>query len=304
MNTICQDRDITPDALVCAGICLQKHASALMRIASEKARFKPHLHDVTRIDTQAQVGKNRGGSWQSFANWILSANRCQLNSLDDQQLSDFPVQLAVGSRQYLPTEPSTCFHSFSPAFEVGEISPSYYVGEGADALSPLRREMTQLINPVTASRTVVLAIDLGTTTGWAMRTMEGQLTHGFTSFRPSRYEGGGMRYLRFKRWLSETHHLASDIHSVYFEEVRRHAGVDAAHVYGGLLATLTSWCEHHNIPYQGVPVGTIKRHATGKGNASKTEVMDAMRSLGHQVTDDNEADALALLHWALDTQEG
>ena len=304
MNTICQDRDIMPNALACAGIRLQKHACALMRIASEKARFKPHLHDVTRIDTQAQVGKKRARSWQSFANWILSANRCQLNSLDDQQLSDFPVQLAVGSWQYLPTEPSTCFHSLSPASEVGEISPSYYVGEGADALSPLRREMTQLINPVTASRTVVLAIDLGTTTGWAMRTMEGQLTHGFTSFRPSRYEGGGMRYLRFKRWLSEIRHLASDIHSVYFEEVRRHAGVDAAHVYGGLLATLTSWCEHHNIPYQGVPVGTIKRHATGKGNASKTEVIDAMRSLGHQVTDDNEADALALLHWALDTQEG
>ena len=29
-----------------------------------------------------------------------------------------------------------------------------------------------------------------------------------------------------------------------------------------------------------------------------------MRALGHPVTDDNEADALALLHWALDTQEG
>ena len=188
MNTICQDRDIMPNALACAGIRLQKHACALMRIASEKARFKPHLHDVTRIDTQAQVGKKRAGSWQSFANWILSANRCQLNSLDDQRLSDFPVQLAVGSWQYLPTEPSTCFHSLSPASEVGEISPSYYVGEGADALSPLRREMTDSINTLTASRTVVLAIDLGTTTGWAMRTLEGQLTHGFTSFRPSRYE--------------------------------------------------------------------------------------------------------------------
>ena len=51
-------------------------------------------------------------------------------------------------------------------------------------------------------------------------------------------------------------------------------------------------------------MGTIKKHATGKGNASKTEVIDAMRALGHPVTDDNEADALALLHWALDTQEG
>ena len=112
-----------------------------------------------------------------------------------------------------------------------------------------------------------------------------------------------MRYLRFKRWLSEVPAFADEIQSVYFEEVRRHNGVDAAHVYGGLMATLTTWCEHHNIPYQGVPVGTIKKHATGKGNASKEEVIAAMRALGHPVTDDNEADALAILHWAIH-QEG
>ena len=79
-------------------------------------------------------------------------------------------------------------------------------------------------------------------------------------------------------------------------------GVDAAHVYGGLLATLTAWCEHHQIPYQGVPVGTIKKFATGRGNAGKDEMIAAMRALGHAVTDDNEADALAILHWAIDTQ--
>jgi hypothetical protein len=28
-----------------------------------------------------------------------------------------------------------------------------------------------------------------------------------------------------------------------------------------------------------------------------------MRALGHPVTDDNEADAVAILHWAIDTQE-
>ena len=118
-----------------------------------------------------------------------------------------------------------------------------------------------------------------------------------------------MRYLRFGRWLDDMLALScseSDvptdsavIGAVYFEEVRRHLGVDAAHVYGGLLATLTAWCERHQIPYQGVPVGTIKRHATGKGNAGKAEVIAAMKALGHPVTDDNEADALALLHWAL-----
>ncbi|SFB02883.1 Holliday junction resolvasome RuvABC endonuclease subunit [Collimonas sp. OK607] len=149
----------------------------------------------------------------------------------------------------------------------------------------------------------VLAIDLGTTTGWALRSRDHQIAHGFVSLRPQRFEGGGMRYLRFKRWLSEIKVAANDIHAVYFEEVRRHAGVDAAHVYGGLMATLTAWCEHHNIPYQGVPVGTIKKHATGKGNAGKEDVIVAMRAKGHPVTDDNEADALALLHWAIETQE-
>ena len=40
-----------------------------------------------------------------------------------------------------------------------------------------------------------------------------------------------------------------------------------------------------------------------EANASKDEVITAMRALGHGVTDDNEADALAILHWAIDTQE-
>jgi Holliday junction resolvasome RuvABC endonuclease subunit len=111
-----------------------------------------------------------------------------------------------------------------------------------------------------------------------------------------------MRYLRFKRWLTELKAQVEPIDVVYFEEVRRHAGTDAAHVYGGLLATLTSWCEHHQIAYEGVPVGTIKKHATGKGNAGKEEMIKAMQDKGHPVSDDNEADALAILHWALDTQ--
>jgi hypothetical protein len=28
-----------------------------------------------------------------------------------------------------------------------------------------------------------------------------------------------------------------------------------------------AWAELRGVPYQGVPVGTIKRHFTGKGNA-------------------------------------
>jgi Holliday junction resolvasome RuvABC endonuclease subunit len=149
--------------------------------------------------------------------------------------------------------------------------------------------------------TNILALDLGTQTGWALaQTDSGHTIHSGTEcFKPQRYEGGGMRYLRFKRWLTELKGTTSSIHEVVFEEVRRHASTDSAHVYGGLLATLTTWCEHHQIPYRGIPVGTIKRHVTGKGNASKGEVMAAMRARGHAPADDNEADALALLHTVL-----
>jgi len=151
--------------------------------------------------------------------------------------------------------------------------------------------------------TTTLALDLGTHTGWALRQQDGSITSGSEPFSPRRFEGGGMRYLRFKHWLQELHRTAGELHAVYFEEVRRHAGVDAAHAYGGFLAHLSAWCEHHRIPYQGVPVGTIKKHATGKGNANKDAMVAAMRALGHQPVDDNEADALALLHWAI-AQEG
>lgn len=146
----------------------------------------------------------------------------------------------------------------------------------------------------------ILALDLGTQTGWALSSRDGNIISGTEQFKPQRFEGGGMRYLRFKRWLTETKQCAGGIDTVFLEEVRRHAGVDAAHAYGGFLATLTAWSEHHNIPYQGVPVGTIKKHATGKGNASKDEMIASVRKIGHAPVDDNEADALALLHWALE----
>ena len=104
----------------------------------------------------------------------------------------------------------------------------------------------------------LFALDLGTTTGWALRAPDGMITSGTASFRNGRFDGGGMRYLRFTNWLTEMDRLAGPI--AWFEEVRRHAGTDAAHVYGGLMATLTAWAELRGVPYQGVPVGTIKRH--------------------------------------------
>ena len=150
----------------------------------------------------------------------------------------------------------------------------------------------------------ILALDLGTTTGWAIRDFAGLITSGTASFKPVRYDGGGMRYLRFTNWLTELDRLSGPIAAIWFEEVRRHAGTDAAHVYGGLMASLTSWGELRGIPYEGVPVGTIKRHATGKGNANKVAMIAAAQARGFSPADDNEADAIAILHWAIESRGG
>jgi len=141
----------------------------------------------------------------------------------------------------------------------------------------------------------ILTLDLGTKTGWALKDQNNQISSGTESFKPQRFEGGGMRYLRFKKWLEELNQLSGGINQIYFEEVRRHLGVDAAHAYGGFLAHLSAWCEDKQIPYLGIPVGTIKKHLTGKGNANKQAMINAVKELGFNPTDDNEADALALL---------
>ena len=113
----------------------------------------------------------------------------------------------------------------------------------------------------------ILALDLGTTMGWACRPTDGTVAHGWVSLKGGRFEGGGMRFLRFSRWLTEL-----------------------------------AWGEQSRVPYQGVPVGTIKRHATGRGNADKAAVIEAIQAKGHPVTNDNEADALALLYWAIEEE--
>jgi hypothetical protein len=150
----------------------------------------------------------------------------------------------------------------------------------------------------------ILALDLGTATGWAIRGHDGLITSGTVSFKPGRFDGGGMRFLRFTNWLTEIDRLSGPIEAIWFEEVRRHAGTDAAHVYGGLMATLTAWAELRGVPYSGVPVGTIKQHSTGKGNADKAAMVAAARARGFSPVDDNEADAIAILLWAIETQGG
>ncbi len=143
----------------------------------------------------------------------------------------------------------------------------------------------------------ILALDLGTKCGWARGDgRQGRVDHGTWDLAPQkqrRFEGGGMKWVRLRRFLDE---VGDGVTLVVIEEVRRHLGVDAAHAYGGALAVVTEWCEARGVPYQAVPVATIKKHATTKGNAKKDAMMAAATARGWTFADDNDADA----QWILD----
>lgn len=139
----------------------------------------------------------------------------------------------------------------------------------------------------------ILAIDPGTKCGYALSPIES----GVWDLSPRRHEGGGMRFFRLRNYLVKT---CENVDLVVYEEVRGHRGTDAAQVYGGIVAILTEHCELKEIPYQGVPVGTIKKWATGKGNADKVAMLAAAQGRwpDASIETSDQADAVWLWSWA------
>ena len=165
----------------------------------------------------------------------------------------------------------------------------------ADLLKP------DVLSPTAIGQaTPILALDLATATGWALRDARGVVTSGVMTFSLRRGESSGMRLLRFRRWLREV--LGGEVRLVAYEQPiihrkRRQLNASVAHnLEGVLLPELEG-----RVDYVSPTPAEVKKHATGKGNASKALMIDAARARwGIEVQDDNEADALCVLAWTLD----
>lgn len=147
----------------------------------------------------------------------------------------------------------------------------------------------------------ILALDLGTKTGWAVSTAHSGIISGTHKNRTSAKDHKGVVWNRFYYFLDAMNDR-HQISLIVYEDVMNHAGVLAAHAYGGYLAILEKFAADKLITIEGVGVGTIKKHATGRGNAKKEEMIAAMTAKGYNPSDDNEADALALLHLVLERE--
>jgi Holliday junction resolvasome RuvABC endonuclease subunit len=144
---------------------------------------------------------------------------------------------------------------------------------------------------------VTLALDLATQLGFALLRADGRIESGSEGFQVGAKERPGVRWVRFRTWLLEMKRC-QDFTDVAYEQVigQMPGQVRASQVYGGFEATLQSFCEHHAISYRGLGVSKVKQAWTGKGNADKALMIARCRELGFNPVDDNEADAIALLH--------
>ena len=143
-----------------------------------------------------------------------------------------------------------------------------------------------------------LALDLATLTGWA----HSDGASGVIDLKPKRGESPGMRYVNLKSFLNRAY-AASPFRLVAYE-MPIHRGGAATEVLLGLQTKVQEWCaeknlslpEEQTIEYTRRTPKEVKKHATGRGNASKTAMkLAAEKRWGFEPIDDNHTDALWLL---------
>jgi hypothetical protein len=159
----------------------------------------------------------------------------------------------------------------------------------------------------------VLALDLGTRTGWALHRPGRPDTHGLWVLPEPALSWKGKRWAALRDRLVEAKNAAGGIDLLYYEysefimTAPNAKGVPKAQVLsvmdrGALYAVVQSFALHHEIPAVPVNPSTIKKAATGNGRAKKLQVIAAVNARhGLALTDkhDNHADAIALLDLAL-----
>ena len=144
----------------------------------------------------------------------------------------------------------------------------------------------------------LLTVDFGQKTGFA-----------FNSFNGKRITQCGMKKLPDKRreivyekWLRLMLNAVKP-EALIFEALvtwKIHKSGAASHWWGFYYHTAMKLCDEYGIPAAGVTPTELKAHATNYGKSGKVALIDAAVALGYNPVDDNAADALWLLLYAVD----
>lgn len=142
---------------------------------------------------------------------------------------------------------------------------------------------------------MILALDISLKTGFSYGTGADDIRFGTRDFTQIQKDNA-VRGRRFRHWLCELMTEIEPTELVIEKPVRfagaRQGATDLLHGF--------AWEAHRAAELRGIPRNevypvTIKKFITGNGRAKKPEVMQSVIERGYKITNDNEADAVALL---------
>lgn len=169
----------------------------------------------------------------------------------------------------------------------------------------------------------ILALDLGTKTGYALEADSYPLSCGSTVLatpKEIKYQAklrmdrrGDMRFLRLIRFLRSLLRCF-EVDWIVFEDVQFASTSQQAHLWATWRAAVWLVADEFQAQVECCPVGTLKKFATGSGRAEKSDMarylcqnprfrVGQANGLGVYDTvtglklDDNAVDALHLLNW-------
>ena len=147
----------------------------------------------------------------------------------------------------------------------------------------------------------ILALDLGTKTGWAYNRGEVFVAGTYTLAKPKEISAWGKSRLtrrkdprieRLCEWLESL----ESFDAIVIEDVQFGSTTFQAHLWAGLRSAV--WLCGKSRHFDAIPVGTLKKYATGSGAADKAAMSKALKrrhpALWTPDLDDNSIDAIWL----------
>jgi crossover junction endodeoxyribonuclease RuvC len=140
----------------------------------------------------------------------------------------------------------------------------------------------------------ILALDMGSETGWALHQGSGSIATGVTKFLSTLNPGD--RWLRFSAWLGSWHGLDLIVYEEPFIHFKHRSGLGVSY---GFKTLVELHAANHNIRCVGIAPTVLKKWSTGHGNATKSQMLVFARSMKWEIENDNEVDARWLLEYTL-----
>jgi Holliday junction resolvasome RuvABC endonuclease subunit len=146
-----------------------------------------------------------------------------------------------------------------------------------------------------------LYIDHGWNMGWCLVRRGGGITSGMLNLKHGNPTDGA-RLLAMTQWLTATlgqlENAGERLEQIAYERITfvGKNDADTLHAHGKQLGNLERWA---CLKRQPVPLGlawnVIKKHVTGQGSASRQTMLATVQAAMPEVTDHNQASAVAVM---------